>query len=87
MQYEGAVKKDGRGLTVWDKFAHSFGIYTFKNIFIQFRIQIYKCLESWLLSSIFVGKVADFSNADVAVDQYHRFEVNLPKSTHNVLHA
>ncbi|KAJ3702795.1 hypothetical protein LUZ61_006500 [Rhynchospora tenuis] len=43
-QYEGAVKADGRGLTVWDKFAHSF------------------------------GKVIDFSNADVAVDQYHRFE-------------
>ncbi|KAJ1687035.1 hypothetical protein LUZ63_018425 [Rhynchospora breviuscula] len=43
-QYEGAVKADGRGLTVWDKFAHSF------------------------------GKVIDFSNADVAVDQYHCFE-------------
>lgn len=23
------------------------------------------------------GKIADFSNADVAVDQYHRFDVNL----------
>lgn len=22
-----------------------------------------------------VGKISDFSNADVAVDQYHRFEV------------
>ncbi|KAH0467835.1 hypothetical protein IEQ34_002868 [Dendrobium chrysotoxum] len=43
-QYEGAVKEDGRGPTVWDKFAHSF------------------------------GKVLDFSNADVAVDQYHRYE-------------
>ncbi|KAK8962643.1 Beta-glucosidase 6 [Platanthera guangdongensis] len=43
-QYEGAVHEDGRGPTVWDKFAHSF------------------------------GKVLDFSNADVAVDQYHRFE-------------
>ncbi|PKA50342.1 Beta-glucosidase 6 [Apostasia shenzhenica] len=43
-QYEGAVNEDGRGPTVWDKFAHSF------------------------------GKVIDFSNADVAVDQYHRFE-------------
>ncbi|KAJ3673839.1 hypothetical protein LUZ60_005831 [Juncus effusus] len=43
-QYEGAVKADGRGSTVWDKFAHTF------------------------------GKVIDFSNADVAVDQYHRFE-------------
>ncbi|XP_008792724.2 beta-glucosidase 6 isoform X2 [Phoenix dactylifera] len=43
-QYEGAVKEDGRGPTVWDNFAHSF------------------------------GKVIDFSNADVAVDQYHRFE-------------
>lgn len=42
-QYEGAVNVDGRGLTVWDKFAHSF------------------------------GKVIDFSNADVAVDQYHRY--------------
>ncbi|XP_058070349.1 beta-glucosidase 6 [Magnolia sinica] len=42
-QYEGAVKEDGRGSTVWDGFAHSF------------------------------GKVIDFSNADVAVDQYHRY--------------
>ncbi|KAG8074016.1 hypothetical protein GUJ93_ZPchr0006g42199 [Zizania palustris] len=43
-QYEGAVKEDGRGQTIWDKFAHTF------------------------------GKITDFSNADVAVDQYHRFE-------------
>ncbi|XP_068655981.1 beta-glucosidase 6 [Aristolochia californica] len=42
-QYEGAVKEDGRGSTVWDTFAHSF------------------------------GKVIDFSNADVTVDQYHRY--------------
>ncbi|KAF8378780.1 hypothetical protein HHK36_030129 [Tetracentron sinense] len=42
-QYEGAVKEDGRGLTVWDTFSHSF------------------------------GKIADFSNGDVAVDQYHLF--------------
>ncbi|XP_020244353.1 beta-glucosidase 6 [Asparagus officinalis] len=43
-QYEGAVKEDGRGPTVWDTFAHTF------------------------------GKVIDLSNADVAVDQYHRFQ-------------
>uniref|UniRef100_A0A804LG04 Beta-glucosidase 40 n=2 Tax=Zea mays TaxID=4577 RepID=A0A804LG04_MAIZE len=43
-QYEGAVKTDGRGQTIWDTFAHTF------------------------------GKISDFSNADVAVDQYHRFE-------------
>ncbi|KAK1553187.1 hypothetical protein Q3G72_030370 [Acer saccharum] len=42
-QYEGAVKVDGRGPTVWDIFSHTF------------------------------GKIVDFSNADVAVDQYHRF--------------
>ncbi|KAL5759384.1 hypothetical protein ACOSQ2_018222 [Xanthoceras sorbifolium] len=42
-QYEGAVKEDGRGPTVWDTFSHSF------------------------------AKIIDFSNADVAVDQYHRF--------------
>ncbi|KAF5443410.1 hypothetical protein F2P56_035966 [Juglans regia] len=42
-QYEGAVKEDGRGPTVWDTFSHTF------------------------------GKVSDFSNADVAVDQYHRY--------------
>ncbi|KAD2393622.1 hypothetical protein E3N88_40599 [Mikania micrantha] len=45
-QYEGAVKEDGRGLAIWDKFAHSF------------------------------GKVTDFSNADVAVDQYHLYEAS-----------
>ncbi|XP_052172713.1 beta-glucosidase 40 [Diospyros lotus] len=46
-QYEGAVKEGGRGLTVWDKFAHSF------------------------------GKVLDFSNADVADDQYHRYQEDI----------
>uniref|UniRef100_A0ACD5TVZ8 Uncharacterized protein n=1 Tax=Avena sativa TaxID=4498 RepID=A0ACD5TVZ8_AVESA len=46
-QYEGAVKADGRGQTIWDKFAHTF------------------------------GKITDFSNADVAVDQYHRFEEDI----------
>ncbi|KAL6622973.1 hypothetical protein ACP70R_032852 [Stipagrostis hirtigluma subsp. patula] len=46
-QYEGAVKDDGRGATIWDKFAHT------------------------------LGKIVDFSNADVAVDQYHRFEEDI----------
>ncbi|XP_062213807.1 beta-glucosidase 6-like [Phragmites australis] len=46
-QYEGAVKVDGRGQTIWDTFAHTF------------------------------GKITDFSNADVAVDQYHRFEKDI----------
>ncbi|KAL6842246.1 hypothetical protein ACP4OV_027894 [Aristida adscensionis] len=46
-QYEGAVKEDGRGQTIWDKFAHTF------------------------------GKINDFSNADVAVDHYHRYEEDI----------
>ncbi|KAK3042328.1 hypothetical protein RJ639_002374 [Escallonia herrerae] len=46
-QYEGAVKEDGRGQTIWDTFAHTFDYDA--------------------------GKVPDFSNADVAVDQYHRY--------------
>ncbi|XP_038707791.1 beta-glucosidase 40 [Tripterygium wilfordii] len=45
-QYEGAVKEDGRGPSVWDTFSHSFGI-------------------------------TDFSNADVAVDQYHRYNEDI----------
>ncbi|KAL5055240.1 hypothetical protein RYX36_035922 [Vicia faba] len=45
-QYEGAVKEDGRGPSIWDTFSHTF------------------------------GKVTDFSNADVAVDHYHRYEVS-----------
>ncbi|KAK3035918.1 hypothetical protein RJ639_031341 [Escallonia herrerae] len=45
--YEGAVKEDGRGQTIWDTFAHTF------------------------------GKVSDFSNADVAVDQYHRYKEDI----------
>ncbi len=28
------------------------------------------------LPYLFSGKIIDFSNADVAVDQYHRFEVD-----------
>nr|XP_048318557.1 beta-glucosidase 40 isoform X1 [Ziziphus jujuba var. spinosa] len=46
-QYEGAVKEDGRGPSVWDTFSHQF------------------------------GKIADFSNADVAVDQYHLYESDI----------
>ncbi|KAK3421847.1 hypothetical protein EUGRSUZ_G02458 [Eucalyptus grandis] len=46
-QYEGAVKEDGRGPSVWDTFSHQF------------------------------GKVIDLSNADVAVDQYHRFNEDI----------
>ncbi|KAL9271971.1 Beta-glucosidase 6-like protein [Drosera capensis] len=42
-QYEGAVKEDGRGPCIWDKFAHTF------------------------------GKIIDFSNADIANDQYHLY--------------
>ncbi|KAL8480724.1 hypothetical protein ACS0TY_027314 [Phlomoides rotata] len=43
-QYEGAVKENERGQTIWDTFAHTF------------------------------GKVLDFSNADVANDQYHLYK-------------
>ncbi|KAJ1389836.1 Glycosyl hydrolases family 1, N-terminal conserved site [Sesbania bispinosa] len=46
-QYEGAVKEDGRGPSVWDTFSHS------------------------------PGKIVDRSNADVAVDQYHRYEEDI----------
>ncbi|KAL5553666.1 hypothetical protein UlMin_041067 [Ulmus minor] len=46
-QYEGAVKEDGRGPSVWDTFSHTF------------------------------GKVIDFSNADVADDQYHRYNEDI----------
>ncbi|KAG5240183.1 beta-glucosidase [Salix suchowensis] len=46
-QYEGAVKEDGRGPSVWDKFSHTF------------------------------GKIIDFSNADVAVDQFHLFDEDI----------
>ncbi|KAI3429192.1 uncharacterized protein J3R85_008621, partial [Psidium guajava] len=46
-QYEGAVKEDGRGPSVWDTFSHQF------------------------------GKIIDGSNADVAVDQYHRFNEDI----------
>ncbi|KAK9107306.1 hypothetical protein Syun_023317 [Stephania yunnanensis] len=48
-QYEGAVKEDGRGQTVWDTFAHSF------------------------------GKIIDFSNADVTVDQYHLYAEDIQR--------
>ncbi|KAJ7943360.1 Beta-glucosidase [Quillaja saponaria] len=46
-QYEGAVKEDGRGPTVWDTFSHTF------------------------------GKILDGSNADAAVDQYHRYNEDI----------
>jgi hypothetical protein len=34
---------------------------------------MHKC---FLLLFLYAGKISDFSNADVAVDQYHRFEVS-----------
>ena len=34
MQYEGAVKEDGRGPTVWDTFSHTFGKYIYIYIYI-----------------------------------------------------
>ncbi|TVU30720.1 hypothetical protein EJB05_22355 [Eragrostis curvula] len=62
-QYEGAVKDDGRGTTIWDKFAHTFGKLKF--LFYMVKISLYQ------------GKIIDFSNADVAVDQYHRFKEDI----------
>ncbi|PKI44438.1 hypothetical protein CRG98_035170, partial [Punica granatum] len=32
-QYEGAVNEDGRGLTVWDSFAHTFGIEPYVTLY------------------------------------------------------
>ncbi|WP_231510486.1 family 1 glycosylhydrolase [Fischerella sp. PCC 9605] len=43
-QIEGAVKEDGRGVSIWDPFAHT------------------------------PGKIFDGTNADVAVDHYHRYK-------------
>ncbi|KAI5437783.1 variant 2, Beta-glucosidase 40, partial [Lathyrus oleraceus] len=43
-QYEGAVKEDGRGSSIWDTFSHS------------------------------PGKILGNTNADVAVDQYLRYQ-------------
>lgn len=46
-QYEGAVKEDGRGASIWDTYSHKF------------------------------GHILDFSNADVADDQYHRYKEDI----------
>ncbi|KAJ7567301.1 hypothetical protein O6H91_02G141600 [Diphasiastrum complanatum] len=46
-QFEGAVKEDGRGQSIWDTFSHEF------------------------------GKIMDFSNGDVTVDQRHRYKEDI----------
>ncbi|XP_074561488.1 beta-glucosidase 25-like isoform X1 [Curcuma longa] len=47
-QFEGAVKEEGRGPSIWDTFARKPA-----------------------------GRILDFSNADEAVDQYHRYKVDV----------
>ncbi|KAL5987360.1 Beta-glucosidase 6 [Asimina triloba] len=62
LQYEGAVKEDGRGSTV----GHLFD----KISAVHFSILI---VAVHAIEICGAGKVIDFSNADVAVDQYHRY--------------
>lgn len=47
-QFEGAVKEEGRGQSIWDTFARKPA-----------------------------GRILDFSNADEAVDQYHRYKIDV----------
>ncbi|KAJ6429509.1 hypothetical protein OIU84_021007 [Salix udensis] len=72
-KYEGAVKEDGRGPSVWDKFSHTFGNTsspTTESTSGQGHSMISMCIFNSQ------GKITDFSNADVAVDQFHLFDVH-----------
>ncbi|CAN6544598.1 unnamed protein product [Malus baccata var. baccata] len=47
-QYEGALKEDGRGPSIWDTYTHKYP-----------------------------ERIADGSNGDIAIDQYHRYKIGL----------
>ncbi|TVU50374.1 hypothetical protein EJB05_01744, partial [Eragrostis curvula] len=85
-QYEGAAMEGGRGPSIWDTFTHNHpGMYfainlrVFSNPSCKPPIRDHCDLRMILVTQ---NKIVDRSNADVAVDQYHRYkeDVNIMKN-------
>ena len=72
IQFEGAVNEGNKGDSIWDTFTRKPGKqFNICKEMLSFNIELFLffCMCQ-------IGKIMDFSNADTAVDQYHRFEVN-----------
>lgn len=88
LQFEGAVDEGNKGISIWDTFIKRPGHFpvflltttkpnlVFLNSFPSIKYQAFfqKKVSNNIVSDS-IGRILDFSNADTAVDQYHRFQV------------
>ncbi|KAL0402649.1 UNVERIFIED_CONTAM: Beta-glucosidase 42 [Sesamum latifolium] len=78
LQVEGACDEDGRGPSIWDAFSM---LLVYNSILsdslriVWENIYFFGC--SCELEVDFLGNICDGSNADVAVDQYHRYKEDI----------
>lgn len=78
-QVEGACNEGGRGPSIWDAFSHIPGIHASFRLLSHDNSHVNLCSSNtnfdFFPLFIFLGKIIDGSNGDVAVDQYHRYKV------------
>lgn len=79
------MNEGNKGASIWDTFVRQPGekLTLKKNHYSKCFCIIYEkimfCASASNLSHFFdmkIGRILDFSNGDMAVDQYHRFQVN-----------